>query len=263
MDSSPSNDSLIYLSLSEVGGYLDEIDATGLPVEEIAFTGGEPFMNRDLPGMIEQAMARGHRVLVLTNAMKPMWNKRQRLLDIFKRYGEKLTLRVSIDHFTQAKHETIRGQYTWEPMIRGLRWLAENGFNLAVAGRTCWEESDDEGRRGYDRLFAAKAIPIDAFDPVSLVLFPEMDPGADVPEITINCWDILGVAPETMMCASSRMILKRRGAEKPVIVPCTLLPYDAEFELGQCLTESAKTVQLNHPHCAKFCVLGGASCSPE
>ncbi|MBT3397024.1 MAG: radical SAM protein, partial [Alphaproteobacteria bacterium] len=44
---------------------------------------------------------------------------------------------------------------------------------------------------------------------------------------------------------------------------CTLLPYDKAFELGQGLAQASKTVQLNHPHCAKFCVLGGASCSPE
>ena len=87
MDSSPVNDSLQYLSLSEVREYLDEIDATGLPVEEIAFTGGEPFINRDLPGMIEESLARGHRVLVLTNAMKPMWNKRQRLLALVGRFA--------------------------------------------------------------------------------------------------------------------------------------------------------------------------------
>jgi hypothetical protein len=30
-------------------------------------------------------------------------------------------------------------------------------------------------------------------DPVQLVLFPEMDARADVPEITEKCWDILGI----------------------------------------------------------------------
>ena len=33
--------------------------------------------------------------------------------------------------------------------------------------------------------------PIDANDPVQLVLFPEMDLRADVPEITTACWGIL------------------------------------------------------------------------
>ena len=57
------------------------------------------------------------------------------------------------------------------------------------------------------------------------------------------------------------MIVKRKGDATPVVMPCTLLPYDRAFELGATLAGAAKTVALNHPHCAKFCVLGGASCS--
>ncbi len=263
MDSSPTNDRLAYMTIAEVRGYLDEIAAEDMPVEEIAFTGGEPFMNPDLLDMIDESLAGGFRVLVLTNAMKPMWNKRRQLLDIHRHHSGAFTIRVSIDHFTQARHEEIRGENSWAPMIEGLKWLAENGFQLTAAGRTCWNETEDTARQGYARLFADEDIPVDAFDAARLVLFPEMDAGADVPEITINCWDILGVAPDTMMCATSRMIVKRRGANKPAVVPCTLLPYDEAFELGQGLAEAAKTVQLNHPHCSKFCVLGGASCSLE
>jgi hypothetical protein len=63
------------------------------------------------------------------------------------------------------------------------------------------------------------------------------------------------------MCASSRMIVKRKGAPRPAVIACTLLPYNGEFELGDTLAAARRTVQLNHPHCARFCVLGGASCS--
>jgi len=84
---------------------------------------------------------------------------------------------------------------------------------------------------------------------------------ADVPEITTACWDILNVSPKAMMCSSQRMIVKRKGADKPTVVPCTLLPYDEQFDLGEELLTAEKTVQLNHPHCAKFCVLGGGSCT--
>ena len=63
------------------------------------------------------------------------------------------------------------------------------------------------------------------------------------------------------MCASSRMVVKRKGADAPAVLACTLLAYDEQFELGQTLREASKPVPLNHPHCAKFCVLGGAACS--
>ena len=83
----------------------------------------------------------------------------------------------------------------------------------------------------------------------------------DVAEITTACWDLLGVHPSDMMCASSRMVVRRKGAAGPAVLACTLLPYDARFELGATLAEAARPVKLNHPHCARFCVLGGGSCS--
>lgn len=263
MESSPTNDGLAYLRLADVVGYLDEIAAGGFPVEEIAFTGGEPFMNKDLPAMIGESLTRGFRVLVLTNAMKPLHHRRDDLVALRERHGDALAIRVSIDHFTREKHEDIRGAGAWEPMIEGLSWLAENGFNLNIAGRTCWNETDDDARAGYGAFFAAEGIAVDAADPARLVLFPEMDISADVPEITVHCWDILGIRPETIMCATSRMVVRKKGADGPVVVPCTLLPYADEFELGGNLGQSAGGVRLNHPHCAKFCVLGGASCSPD
>lgn len=263
MDSSPKNDALAYITLAEFQTYLDEIHSAKMDVEEIAFTGGEPFMNPDIIAMIDDALSRGFKVLVLTNAMKPLLNKRDQLKAIHDRFGDALSLRISIDHFTREGHEQIRGQKTWPPMIQGLKWLADNNFDIAIAGRTCWDETEDQARDGYRTFFAEEGIAVDADSPAKLVLFPEMDVEADVPEITTQCWGILNISPDAMMCASSRMVVKRKGAEAPVVVPCTLLPYDPSFEMGSSLTEADKTVPLNHPHCAKFCVLGGASCSPD
>jgi hypothetical protein len=110
-------------------------------------------------------------------------------------------------------------------------------------------------------LFAGEAIRIDARDPHQLVLFPEMDDSVSVPEITERCWAILNKRPDQMMCAHSRMVIKRAGASAPVVVSCTLHPYDDRFEMGASLADASRPVSLNHPRCAKFCVLGGASCS--
>ena len=70
--SSPRNDRLAYLSAAEVTAYLDEIERDGHGTKLIGFTGGEPFMNRDLPAMLEDVLSRGLKAMVLTNAMKPM-----------------------------------------------------------------------------------------------------------------------------------------------------------------------------------------------
>ena len=261
MESSPANDRLAYITTAEAAAYLDEIRDTRLPVEEIGFTGGEPFMNPDIIGMLELALSRGFKALVLTNAMKPMARKRDELLRLNAGYGGGLTIRVSIDHPDRARHEELRGQGSWGPMIDGVKWLGGNGFNLAIAGRTRWGETEDRERQAYAKLFAELGIDVDASDPVALVLFPEMDETLDVPEITAACWDILGVHPDHMMCATSRMVVKRKGAEAPIVAPCTLLPYDTRFEMGGTLADAAGAVKLNHPHCARFCVLGGGACS--
>lgn len=252
IESSPTNDALVYLTLAEVEAYLDQAEAMG--VREIGFTGGEPFMNRDMIGMMRSALARSFEVLVLTNAMRPM-RRFEAELEALPR--ERLTMRVSLDHYSQTVHEAERGAGTWEKAVDGLAWLSRRGFHVAVAGRRITGESEEEARAGYARLFERLGVRIDA----GMVLFPEMDASADVPEITDACWGILDVQPSTMMCASSRMVVKRKGMERPHVVACTLLPYDERFALGETLAGAAGEIMLNHPHCARFCVLGGASCS--
>ncbi|MBL4613276.1 MAG: radical SAM protein [Magnetovibrio sp.] len=262
MHSSPTNDALAYMRAVHVRTYLDEIAAEALPVSEIGFTGGEPFMNPDIIEMLDDVLDRGFSALVLTNAMKPLLQKTDALLALRDRHpGGKLKLRVSVDHYTQKGHEKERGQGTWGPMSEGINWLVQNKFTIDIAGRSLWEENADVSRKGYQQLFDAWGLDIDACDPTHLVLFPEMDETRDVPEITTQCWGLLDVRPDAMMCATSRMVVLHKGQDSPQVMPCTLLPYDEAFDMGTRLTDAHGAVQLNHPHCAKFCVLGGASCS--
>ena len=261
IESSPRNDRLLYLGRDEAAVFLDEARLLHPALQEIAFTGGEPFMNRDLPGMMRDALEAGYRVLVLTNAMRPMQRFAAELLALRQEFGERLSLRVSLDHYRPAQHESLRGEGSWAPALEGLRWLAQGGFDLAVAGRAAWPESEASLRAGYAELFASLGLAIDTADPGRLVLFPEMGARPDVPEISEACWAILGKRPEQMMCAHSRMVIKRKGADRPSVVSCTLLPYDEAFELGGTLADASGAVRLNHRFCAEFCVLGGASCS--
>jgi uncharacterized Fe-S cluster-containing radical SAM superfamily protein len=259
IESSPTNDALIYLKARDAARFLDEIAPRNL--REIGFTGGEPFMNPDIMAMVEDALGRGHDVLVLSNATKPMRRHEAALLRLRAAHGARLTIRVSIDHHTQAIHEAERGPGSWQPMLDGMRWLSANGFAIAAAGRRMAGESEAEARAAYGVLFAREGLAIDATDPAALVLFPEMDAGADVPEITEACWGILGKSPADVMCSNSRMVVHRKGEAAPRVVACTLLPYDPQFDLGDTIAEADRPVPLNHPHCARFCVLGGASCS--
>jgi len=252
IESSPTNDALVYLSLAEAEDYLDQALATATRV--IGFTGGEPFMNPDMIGMIRAALDRDFELLVLTNAMRPMRRFEAALEQIAAVFGDRVVMRVSLDHYDHEAHEAERGPDTWRTALDGLAWLAGAGFRVAVAGRRL--DGKAEASAGYRRLFARLGVQID-----HLVLFPTMDAATDVPEITEACWDLLGVSPSAMMCATSRMVVKPKGASRPHVVACTLLPYDPRFAMGETLAEAARPVVLNHPHCARFCVLGGASCS--
>ncbi|MEI7712015.1 MAG: radical SAM protein, partial [Rhodospirillales bacterium] len=124
IESSPRNDRLSYLTRDEARSYLDEIAADALPTQLIGFTGGEPFMNPDILGMLDDVLSCGLQALVLTNAMAPMRKLREPLLALLRAHGDRLKIRVSLDHYTPAGHEAERGPRSWQPTIDGLVWLA-------------------------------------------------------------------------------------------------------------------------------------------
>ncbi len=270
--SSPTNDDLVYFRLSDLESLLEEIQTLELKTKEIGFTGGEPFMNPEMIEMADAALSRGHSVLILTNAMAPMMRPKMKagLLKLRETYGDKLTLRISLDHYSAESHDLERGVGSFETSLTGVNWLSEHGFQIAVAGRSMWGEEELQARTGYSELFASDGWDIDPDDPMQLVIFPEMDEAADTPEITTGCWDILKISPSSLMCATSRMVVRRKGEETFKVLPCTLIPYRSDFEMGVSLADSLKAddgmfrdgaVKLCHIHCSKFCVLGGGSCS--
>ncbi|MGE0769517.1 MAG: radical SAM protein [Hyphomicrobiaceae bacterium] len=260
IESSPRNDRLAYLSLADVTRYLDEIERDSLPTRLIGFTGGEPFMNAAFPSMLEEALARGFETLTLTNAMQPMMRWKQRIATLASRYGEAMRVRVSLDDHRVDVHDRERGTGSFAKTMQGLQWLISAGVTVELAGRRLSDETEHQSRHGFACILREHGIAIDAHDPCQLVLFPEMTDAGDPPEITPTCWAILNVSPSTIMCATGRMVVKRKSGEHPAVVACTLLPYDERFELGATLAEAHKPVHLAHRHCATFCVLGGAGC---
>mgnify|MGYP000246463955 CR=1 FL=1 len=270
-DVGPGLMKLVQTARDDTGAELDQTVATLRPADadaDITAPDGSAFKVTDRAAVagdldLNAALERGHDVLILTNAMRPMMRKSMQagLLELNASYPGKLTLRISVDHYDADLHDAERGAGAFDKTLKGMQWLRDNGFTMAVAGRSVMADSDAESRAGYAAFYAEHGFDIDAQNPGMTVLFPEMDESIEVPEITTACWGILNKSPDAVMCSSSRMVVKRKGAERPSVLACTLLPYDKEFELGTSLEEAERDVSLNHPHCAKFCVLGGASCS--
>lgn len=258
IESSPINNKLLYLSLKDVEEYLRQIKMYKLSCNTIGFTGGEPFMNKDIIPIINLCIKENYNILVLTNAMQPMLNKIKELIK-FSDY-DKLSLRISLDHYSKVGHEEIRGKRSWDKALKGVKWLINNNFKINIASRII-NKSEEEVRNGFAKMFEDNNFKINAYDKTDLVLFPEMDLHSDTPEITTDCWSILNNNPKNMMCSNSRMVVKRREDGKTHVVSCTLIPFEKDFSYGNDLKNSFKKVYLNHPFCSKFCVLGGASCS--
>ncbi|MBL1242426.1 MAG: radical SAM protein [OCS116 cluster bacterium] len=270
--SSPTNDDLIYFTTDELVRLLDEIENLALGTREIAFTGGEPFMNPQMCDMLELVLKRGFNALVLSNATQPLQRPKvkQDLLILQQKYGNQLTLRISLDHHSAEYHDKERGLGNFDKALEGVDWLNENGFTLNIASRSIWNEDEMDARAAFAKLIEQRGYQIDANSGAELIIFPEMDERVDVPEITTDCWDILSLDPMDMMCATSRMVVHRKGEDAFKVLPCTLIAYDDKFEMGESLEASLSAnegnfkcggVKLNHQHCAKFCVLGGGSCS--
>lgn len=261
--SSPRADHFVYLKPNDILPYLDEIDTISKNRIEIGFTGGEPYLNPDAIELSEIVLQRGHKLLILTNAMRPMMRPKVQkgLLTLKQKYGNKFTLRVSLDHYTEEGHDKERGKGSFKSALEGLNWLDENSFLINIAGRSEFSESEYDAIIGYHELIERNKWKIDLDNKEILTLFPEMDENIDVPEISKNCWNILNVQPRDMMCATSRMVVRRKNETGTSVLACTLLWDDKQFETGKTLKGSMRPVKLNHPHCSKFCVLGGASCS--
>lgn len=264
IESSPRNDSLLYLGAEDVRPYLKEIQEENYHIKTIGLTGGEPFINPHIIDILESILEEGFTVLVLTNAYKILHRHKTQLKVLQQKYTDQLQLRVSLDHYTLHMHEKERGRGTFEETLKGIKWLVSNHFHVHVAGRSLTGEDPHESLEGFTRLFVEKDIK--TFDNSEerdqfFVIFPEMQESQDVPEITTKCWGILKKSPDSVMCASSRMVVKRKGTSQTTVLPCTLITKDRDFDLGPTLKESHQKVWLKHPYCAEFCVLGGASCS--
>lgn len=260
IESSPSNDRLVYLTLDDVKLYTDEIRENNWKLESFGITGGEPFLNPHIIEILRECLSLNIPVLVLTNAHKVIKRWEKHLLELKEEFGDLLRLRISLDHYTKEVHEGERGQNTFATTIKSMKWLHLNDFHISIAGRSLFEENEKTARDGYQALLDKNQFNLE-LSPDSLVIFPEMNATEDVPEITTDCWNILKVSPNDQMCATQRMIVKRKNESKPKVLSCTLIAYNKDFELGHTLKESFRDIHLNHPYCSKFCVLGGASCS--
>jgi len=253
ISSSPRNRSHGMLSLADIEGRLAE--ARQLGVREYYFTGGEPFMNREMLPILEATLRQGP-ATVLTNGMLLTPATCGRLKDLFDASEYSLDLRVSLDGFDRATHDAIRGQGVWDKVMIGLRNLAAVGLNPVITVTAAAEgiESAD-GRTRFLEIIRSFGFEKPRLKVLSLFRIGAEEKRSRAYE----SWEHLTSSnmPEgdasVLQCSSCRMV-----TSKGVYV-CPILIEEPEAKMGETLGETLRPFPLKFGAC-HTCWVDGVSC---
>jgi len=253
ISSSPTNRSHEMLSLETVKRFLAEGEALG--VKEYYFTGGEPFLNREIFEILEAALALGP-VSVLTNGLllKPESAWRLRRLSDASEYS--LDLRISIDGWDAASNDPVRGAGTFDRILAGIHNLAEAGLNPVITvTEACEGAATAEGRTRF--LGFLRAIGLTQ---PRLKVMPLLRLGAESGRTrAYESWESLRGQTltrdeaEALVCSSGRMV-----TSKGVYV-CPILIDFPEARMGTTLADTLGGFELRHSACFT-CHEQGLSC---
>ncbi|MBL4801417.1 MAG: radical SAM protein [Emcibacter sp.] len=254
--SKPGDTRLDLVKLQDVAPHIEQ--ALTMGVAQFSFTGGEPFLAKDMVKIL--MLAASHRpCLVLTNGTEAVQRRYKELLPLLTRPHD-VSFRVSLDHYEAEIHDLGRGEGNFTKALVGLKMLHDMGFAVSVA-RHIWPDEDKAVTdAAFADLFRQYGLPPD----LTLVAFPDFaKPGSlpDVPHVTTDCMtryqDV--ESRKDFMCAFSRMIVKKEGAMR--VYACTLVDDDPEYDLGPSLRDSMTArVSLKHHRCYS-CFAYGSSCS--
>jgi molybdenum cofactor biosynthesis enzyme MoaA len=254
--SKPGDDRLQLLRFEDASPYIDE--ALSLGVKQFSFTGGEPFINKDIIRILGYALQ--HRpCLVLTNATEPLI-KRLKQLKSLRDHSDELHFRVSLDYADPARHDAARGKGMFAQAVKGLRELHDMGFHVSVAHQKLPSMAGDAVAAGFAEVFRSAGLP----EQLMLVEFPEFHPPSArvaVPEVTGRCMTEFHTEEtrRSFMCSFSKMVAKRDGSM--YVYACTLVDDDPDYILARTLTEALQmVVSMKHHRCFS-CFKYGASCS--
>jgi sulfatase maturation enzyme AslB (radical SAM superfamily) len=251
---SPHNHTFGFLDIATVRRALDE--SVRLGVKEYYFTGGEPFLHRDMVAILELTLQYGP-ASVLTNGtvFKDEWLQRLRTAEEASPYS--LEFRVSIDGFMPDENDPVRGEGTFARAMRGVRQLVAHGFlPIITAARTSDDVDDAALVDGFVRVLKANG-----YERPRLKVLPTLRLGAEVERqrgyraeerVTPEMMD--GFDQSLLICNNSRIVTDRG------VYVCPILIEAPDARLGSSLEESLTPFPLRH-HACHTCYQYGSICS--
>jgi len=115
-------------------------EAASLGVDRFYFTGGEPFMRKDLFELIRFITEKkGCELILLTNATllsakggSASGGKGEKILELETLNRDRVRFQVSLDGASAATNDPIRGKGSFQAAVEGLRRLSSLGFQTSI-----------------------------------------------------------------------------------------------------------------------------------
>jgi len=252
---SPDNHSFWFMERGQVREALEK--SVGLGVKEYYFTGGEPFMNREMVEILEDALQFGP-ATVLTNAtLMP-----ERTVRALARAAESsiysLELRVSLDGTNAEMNDAIRGEGAFGRCLVGVERLAAAGFLPIVTTMQTWPDAETEGVLDAFRVLLAGV----GYDRPRIKILPPLLMGAEAAR-SRGYEDAERISPEMLvdydtdqlLCTGARLVTANGVYVCPI-----LLDYPSA-RLGDTLEEAVSAPARLAEQACFTCYLSGSICS--
>jgi AdoMet-dependent heme synthase len=263
---SPTNHSLEFLAPETVYRYLDE--AVQLGVRDIYFTGGEPFMHKDIMPILERSLQVAP-TTVLTNGTLITPRVAGALGNLQASSPYSLEIRVSVDDVDEAQNDAVRGKGALSKALQALHLLQAHGIlpivavteylysNSNQAPSSSHGERESEGS-GFYRKFRDFLLA-NGIDKPRLKMIPVFAMGqleGTVPLASYVTPDMLeGFDTDTLQCTSSRIVAD--GG----VYACPLLVGQPQARLSTgSLADALQPCTLYHTAC-HTCYVTGMTCA--
>jgi AdoMet-dependent heme synthase len=228
-------------------------EALPLGVKEFYFTGGEPFLHRELIEILADTLEHGP-VTVLTNGTLLTDRRIDALARLSHAARYSLEIRVSLDGASAEEHDLIRGAGAYDRAVDGLVHLSRRGL-MPIVTVTQPEGSDpiEFRERWIERLVHAgverprlKVLPFFRLGRESSRT-RGYAPGESLAGLG-EAFD-----PAVLPCGGCRAVTSRG------VFPCPLLVDEPGARMGARLDEALGPIALSHGACFT-CWVTGSTC---
>jgi MoaA/NifB/PqqE/SkfB family radical SAM enzyme len=251
----PDNHSFWFMERAQVRRALEA--SVDLGVKEYYFTGGEPFMHREMVGMLEDALALGP-ATVLTNATLLAERPVEALARAAATSVYSLEIRVSLDGVTAEMNDAIRGEGAFERAMRGVERLVGAGFLPIITAMQSWPDRETEEILGRFRELLAGI----GYTRARLKILPPLQIGAEAertqgyhPEERVTHEMLHGYDLDQLLCTRARLVTARG------VYACPILLESPSARLGDTLSQAIKAPAPLGEQACYTCYRSGAICS--